>query len=356
MILGMRTNDGEHELRQEVDSILGSPLPEETWAYLVRMGLVQDALIESGADWLAQEAREVLRAGGASRGRGRKANEERNIPADERINVISEVLASKANDDPDVAAFREKYLGGNHLTLEEVEDWVKLQATRDGPARPVIWATLPDDHVMEHDWNWPGQGRIPLLVQPPLALQRVAGFQWHLLAYQAAGKTGTSRAPIRLGGVLAILRDLSQRLSRIYRWTEAQATTFVVTGVTPQLSQGRVTTTSTYPYNLHRIILEVDPHMDPKSLLALYREYRKELLPRRYRKLTPKHLELVRFWSVHRQGTWRNRMEAWNRAYPEWHYVEYRNFSRDCRQAYRSILGDEDVFREHEGAEGLREE
>jgi hypothetical protein len=346
----------EHELRREVESLLRGPLPEETWTYLARMGLVEDALLEGGADFLAQEAREVLAAGGSSRGRGRKANEKKHIPADERINVVSEVLAAEANADPAVSAFRQKYLEGTHLALEELEAWVKLQATRDGPARPVIWAMLPDDHVMEHDLNWPGQGRIPLLVQPPLALQRVAGFQWHLLAYQAAGKPGTSRAPIRLGGVLAILRDLSQRLSQRYRWQEAQAATFVLTGVTPQLSQGSVSLTSTYPHNLARITLEVDPHMDPKLLLSLYQECRKELLPHRYRKLTPKHLELARFWSTHRQGTWQDRMKAWNSTYPEWHYVEYRNFSRDCRHAYRSTLGDDAIFPKHEKPDGLRQD
>jgi hypothetical protein len=40
-----------------------------------------------------------------------------------------------------------------------------------------------------------------------------------------------------------------------------------------------------------------------------------------------------------KQTTWASRLAAWNRAHPDWAYTEVSNFTRDCLQAQRRLVG-----------------
>jgi hypothetical protein len=99
------------------------------------------------------------------------------------------------------------------------------------------------------------------------------------LAYQASSTArAVSRVLVAHDGVLGQLRTISVRLAKSFDWTEDQATAFILTGVTPELTRSRIHIDQVWGHGwMSRIYMEIDPTMSPREVIELYRKARSEL-------------------------------------------------------------------------------
>ncbi len=115
---------------------------------------------------------------------------------------------------------------------------------------------------------------------------------------------------------------------------------FLLTGLPPEVKKidqdVKVGTAST------RIILYIDPLATPKDVSEAYARFRKEVLPRRFRNMSDKHLRLAAFVAECPDNqSWREKMDAWNESYGQitgYGYINSRLFWRDAEQAQRRLL------------------
>lgn len=317
----------------------GEELDEGIWGVLVQRRLVGEAqqgeiTIEKLADKYF-EYRDVL----GSVGQRRRQQEARELPPDDRLEVLSDLLSGRAAQEPDVLAFRSSRLRRGLLAWEDMAAWIKTQREEDGPHTSYLSVAIPDGYQLRQDKS----GLI--VTDPPMTVGKEAagwGVDVRLLEYGIPDDPWTRRVPTRVQGVLDELRTLSESLAKKYGWQPSQATVFVLTGLSVQLSKGRITISHTSPYRMTgRLTLQLDPTTAPSEVLRLYRESRAELLGRRYRPLTRKHLELARFHEGRREAPWRELMDDWNRAQAaDRHYRDWRIFRRDCVHAWERLLGE----------------
>jgi hypothetical protein len=137
----------------------------------------------------------------------------------------------------------------------------------------------------------------------------------------------------------ALRKKLSHGLASSYGWQPAQATVFLLTGSVPILPSLRTRTIRRVASPASRIILEVDPTVTPREVEQHYTRARRRLMGgRRFRRISEKHLRLAVFADAHRDGTWSDRMCAWNREFPDDRYANVRNFQRDAAGALRRLL------------------
>src|SRR5439155_21293736 len=237
--------------------------------------------------------------------------------------------------DPDVERFRLEELRSRLLEPEDVERWVQRQARRDGEPTNLITAALPAGTTVERG-----------AIKPPLSKPTWSRTQSaNRLRYAVPDKRWPRSIAVAAGGKLDRLRVLSVDLAAIFRWTQAQATTFVLTDGIPWVDDLRVTTElAIHPRApgsvTARIHLTVDPAMGPAELAAHYAEARRAIVPGRYRPLSEKHLQLAVFAVTTQEEGWAEMMRAWNREHARKHgrYDNLATFKRDVRQAQRRIL------------------
>jgi hypothetical protein len=264
-----------------------------------------------------------------------------------RAFAISQLVAHIAAEDPEVQGFRAAYLPERLLAHEEVEGWITAFRQQEVP--PSRWLPeLPLPPGVQADLQPKDPAGPTLVLTPPVHLDRLTarrgypGIGTHIktLEYATPEDRWVRRIPTTAETVLEELRYLSEALAGRYRWQPSQATIFVLTGLTPLLSEVRATVEYRAPYfALTRIALSVDPAVSPRELADRYRTVRKELLPGRSRPLTDKHIELALFTAARPdEERWAEQMAAWNAAHPQWQYEQVSNFSRDARQAQRRLL------------------
>ena len=147
--------------------------------------------------------------------------------------------------------------------------------------------------------------------------------------------------PIVVGSTLDRLRRLGERLATEYKWSNAQATAFILADRIPLIGSLVITQKFHSRPLLSRIVIEVDPTLSPREVLEAYRRKRIEILPfRRYRNLTNKHIQLALFNAKLSKGkTWAVKMAEWNKSQPpEWAYKDVGNFCHDSLEARRHLL------------------
>jgi hypothetical protein len=218
-------------------------------------------------------------------------------PGSDRQEVLSFLLAQEASNDPEVNAFRENTLRDRLLSLEDATAWIVDQAQQDGVGRPAP------------------------------TLEYVGADGWPL------------RQPTIEGGILDSLRLLAERLANIYGWTQSQASSFVLTGLTPLASAIRSTTIGGLPLSSTlRIVLEVDPAVTPGDLIRFYTRIRKRVTQERSVRMTEKQCKLVVFVAERSEQEWPEMMETWNAEFPQWVYENTKTFQRDAVSARRRVL------------------
>jgi len=96
------------------------------------------------------------------------------------------------------------------------------------------------------------------------------------------------------------------------------------------------------PAAFARIALTVDPATTPREVAAVYAKHRRELVGRRYRPLSEKHLALLAFGAEERAKVpptkWKAIFAQWNGEHPKWQYTSAHLLARDWRVARARVL------------------
>ena len=308
--------------RLAIDACLSEPLSDSEWNLLETQGFVADlrqrrrspeqaaALVDQWRDAVRGPVRR-LRNPGAS--------------VSQRASAMAYLLAVEARNLPSVLAFRRKVLKNKLLRPEQVEHWFSI-LTRNQESKP--WAKLYVS-AEEAEVGVVQIGKANLVEQG-----------YDVLEFLVPNSEQVRRVLVSSKGALGYLHWLTQQLSRHYRWQACQATMFVLTDAVPQVLE------STFEIDdrravpaLSRVVITVDPTMNPREVADMYRQIRLKHFGRRHRSMTPKHVELAKFWAEQEGDcSWKELQERWNQLHPEWSYQREQNFARDCAQARKRLL------------------
>jgi hypothetical protein len=331
----------ESDLRTELRRRLGPRFSAALWDLLVDLGFVAEVVVVGAMDLdqLEDHARRILAAGTAS--------PEHRVPApapseprrgQERAWALSQLVAAHAHHDPDVIAFRHKYLRDALVEWANLDTWITARAKLDGEPTTDLTIALPASTISDPDAD-------ELDISPPLARVRPYRVATRVLAYALSEDNWVRRMAVAADGALDRLRVLAEALSKAYGWTPAQASIFVVCGVTPFIATVRTTRSSAkirYHADLvwaRRITLDIDPAATPQQVLDAFQHARRQQGLAQLRPLTPKHIRLAAFAGAeHADKPWAERLRLWNTSFPEWHYAEQSNFRRDAIRAEARIL------------------
>ena len=330
----------DSELRTAVQRRLGSRFRQGLWDYLVDRGFVDEVLDgASDLDQLLDEARRILAAGTPSA--------EHRVPApapreprlgQERAWALSQLVAAHAHQDPDVIAFRHKYLGDALVEWADLDTWITAQAKLDGEPTTDVTIALPASAIADPDAD-------ELHLSPPLGRVRPSRAATRRLDYALPEDDWPRRIAVTADGTLDRLRVLAETLAKAYGWTPAQASIFVLCGVTPFIATVRITRSLAKVRHhadlvwARRITLDIDPAATPQQVLDAFQHARRQQGAAQLRPLTLKHLRLAAFAGAeHADKPWAERLRLWNTSFPRWRYVEQSNFRRDSIRAEARIL------------------
>lgn len=335
--------DADDALRAGVRRQLGSQarrLTDRMWQYLCDHHYVSEALSGGlGPADLAQAVREVVEATSED---GSRTPAPEMAPSEpragaQRLWALSQVVANVARRDPDVMAFRARYLADGLLAWKEFGSWIKEQQRTAGSPTAYVTIPLPSDAL-------PAIG--PDAEMSPAAVLvdfRGASIEIHSLAWAAPGDTWVRRIGTVAGTPLDHLRQLAEGLATAYAWTPAQAAVFVVTGTVPLISGVRVTVSEVNVRNkvdcawARRIALSVDPALTPSEVAEAFAEAKRQRLSGSAKGVSAKHARLAAF-VLGEPGTWQERLRAWNKKFPEWRYTQESNMRRDALRAQARLL------------------
>ena len=220
------------EIRAALAQELGHRPSEEIWDLLFEKDYVREVWEETaGIDNLAEEYRKFARIPEPLLQPSQSATKSR--PRQVRLQVLSDLIARQAAAEQVVVAFRRQHLTEGLLRHEEVDAWITKQADEDGPASHYLTIPVPEDHELTQT-----NGRV--FAQPPLTVSvknPATQVKVEILAYASAHDQWVRRIAVRHGGTLDRLRKLSESLARRFKWHEAHAATFVLTGSSPPVVQ-----------------------------------------------------------------------------------------------------------------------
>ena len=324
------------EIRAALACRLGHEPKEEIWDRLVDEDYVREVWLQvAEIDHLEKNYRQFARVPDVLLKPPRGAAD--SGPRQIRLQILSDLIAQHAATEKSVVAFRRKHLTEGLLKREEVVEWITRQAKKDGPASRYLKVPVPDGYDPIRR-----TGR----TEPLLTISDASPatqFEMELLSYASPDDQWVRRLPVRHGGTLDSLRVVSKSLTRRYTWQEAQATTFVLTDVSPLLSslRGEIRMAFSLPIS-SRINMEIDPTLTPEEVAEQYKKLRVPLIGARYRPMSEKHLRLAEFYGGHKpEGTtWTALMDKWNRSQDRrWGYKRFETFARDCKQAWQRLMG-----------------
>ena len=330
--------DAYDEIRAALAHRLGREPKAEIWDLLVERDYVREVWEETAEiDYLEDKYRQFARIPDVLLRPSRGATDSgiRQI----RLQILSDLTARQAETEEIVISFREIHLSKGLIKFEEVDEWIARQAKKDGPPSLYLRIPIPDGYEPTRR-----NGRI--FTEPPLAISDTSPatqIETELLSYASPDDQWIRRIPVRHGGALDRLRVVSDSLARRFTWKDAQAATFVLTGMSPQLSslRGGIHMALSQPIS-SRINMEIDPTLTPEEVAERYKKLRARLVGARYRSMSEKHLRLAEFYGGHKpEGiTWAALMNQWNRSQDRgWEYDRFETFARDCKQAWRRLMG-----------------
>jgi len=253
------------------------------------------------------------------------------LPPDGRIVVLSRKMAEEAEKELGVRWFRERYLDGRVLPVEQVNDWIKQQEGGRDPAT-MVEGSLPSGEVSQVITYWKSPASDGLLECE--------------FTFRFRDGAGITRVPIEVsttsGTPLDELRKVSEDLAERAGWDGHQTTTFLLTGVPPAMPRATAHRQDWHFYGIlrSRITLYVHPSTSPEEVMQIYRRERRRgwrLSSVTFRQRTAKRPlpTLVDFVEGRTDQTWEDRRLAWNAAYPALSYGVASNMCRDYRRAVK---------------------
>jgi hypothetical protein len=333
----------ERDLRAELQRRLGTRFTAALWDLLVDLGFVDEVGVVGAMDLdeLETQARRILAVGTQAIGQRVDAPALSDGPTSggERAWALSQLVADHARYDPDVVVFRHKYLGDMLVEWADLDTWIMSRAKLDGERTTDITVVVPAGSATSI-----GEAH-ELSISPPLGRVRPSRVASRLLEYALPGDDWVRRVAVTADGTLDRLRVLAGALANAYAWIPAQATIFVLCGVTPFIGTVRVTRSAgkvRHQADLvwaRRITLDIDPAATPQEVLDAFQWARRRQGLAHLRPLTLKHIRLAAFAGAeHADKPWAERLRLWNSSFPQWHYAVQSNFRRDALRAEARIL------------------
>jgi len=253
--------------------------------------------------------------------------------------VLSHLITLDAAKNPQVQLFRQRILRGTLLRLVDVQWWILIQALQDGqPA--TLWLhniPIPREQGIDLGDQFPPPERpLTITVSP----EQIAGsIGYHYLQFGLPDSPLVHEVAITSGGILEMLRNLILPLADRYVWTEAQATLFVLTGLSPLISDLTTKVRHRHEGALSRIIQEIDPAVSPGEVTNNFLQERTVFVGLRQRDMGEKNLRLALFAAMRPQEErWVDSMHTWNQVFPQWSYKRESNFGTDSILAQRRLL------------------
>ena len=291
------------------DSIRARCTPKPTdgeWAYLVKKRYVAEvAQGELAIDGLGKEVRLLRKVSGPAPVKPvGVAGPLATTAVADWAGALAVVLATEANRDPDVAAFRNEVLDGRlFATLQAAVDWLQLMAA-DGEVTGHAVKALP--------------------------------YQWPDSEYEH-NVPARSTTAIRLA-------DLGVALADRYGWHRAQATMFVLCGATPAPGTYSVTSRFAAPAWKCRIVIEAHPMYDPKKIEADYREARRQFLGwafagQRIRRRETRAYRVAAWVAQNDADNWADMLRAWNAEHTDDPMPNSWTLRRIATRGLESVMG-----------------
>jgi hypothetical protein len=251
--------------------------------------------------------------------------------------ALSEVVVAAVDSDPDVVAFRSSVLSDELMAWDDVQAWIEAQQAREGDATQWVTFPMPVDEDQSVTYG---------------ELRDRHGVAGRVLKYVRPKENWQVQIGTVAGGTLERLRRLSEALATANAWTPAQATVYVLTGLTPTVSMIRRTEGG---HNVRygrshdwaeRIVLTIDPAVPVDEVAESYRAARERYAKRRTRgeyRIRTQSLRLLRvaaFVARRRPAMkWTELFQAWNaQCAPEDAYSQESNFRRDAVLAQDRLL------------------
>ena len=326
------------EIRAALAGRLGHEPKEEVWDRLVEEDYVREVWEETAEiDYLEEKYHEFSRIPVCLLQPTKGAID--SGPRQIRLQILSNLTARQAATEKGVIAFRRQYLTERLVERGEVVEWIEGQAKEDGRPSSYLRVPVPDGYELVRN-----DGHV--FTDPQLTISNTTSaiqVDIELLSYASPDDEWVRRIPVKHGGTLDRLRLLSRSLARRFTWQEAQAATFILTGISPKLSslRGGIRMAFSQPVS-SRINMEIDPTLTPEDVAERYKNLRASLIGTRYRTMSEKHLRLAEFYGGHKpEGTtWAVLMDKWNHNQNRgWEYYRFEVFARDCKQAWRRLIG-----------------
>ena len=250
------------KVRVDIESTLGWPLSDERWQWLVGQGYVGD--IESGARTAAETVvflRNHLRDLALVFEQDRARPDERDRPKEDaavaRIDALSVIYAAWAGRDSDVRRFRRLYL----VDLDQYS------------AALVTATPLPVPRLLNEAevLSWiTARYREEEVMAPEVALRVL----WYIADRQE------HRVSVPQRGELGELARLAEALSDKYQWRPSEATSFVLTGSTPEVHvyKGSATVRHGDLAATTRVTMTLDPFLTPRQVADIYARLRERMI------------------------------------------------------------------------------
>lgn len=353
----MKSND---ELRKELADALGRRrLRAGLWRHLIHLGVV--ARVARG-EWPLRRLAAIYTTSEETlypTSRAQRSESRRSI-RDLRASAVAEMIAEDARMEySGVADFRERFLDGKLLRYDDVADWIRRQAEKEGPAADgYLSVPMRRGH---HYGGHPGyeQSRQAFAAwlereaawvreSPDCELPGFHGGGRQTLTYLAANHRA-HQINIRVDGPLAYLKMISHGRLLVCddAWTEAEMVTFILTDL--RFHVVGMTIKRPLVASLPAaapITIRVNPRVPPRELAKEYAKVRAQCAPERNRAMSEKHVTLAVFMHRHRypERPWVQLRDRWNKDYPEWSYdvacdPEARRFAVDARGAWCRVSG-----------------
>jgi len=326
----------EEELHQLLRRLHEPPATADEIARLDAEGWITDAdapSVEDRGKFLAEQVMS-WRPQKAAKNRPQERSDLR-CRFDERANALSRVVAADLARDPQVLAFRRDHLAGGLLDPKTVGRWIHERVAEIVPG-PDVYAYLcemqPDQLMtLPYEEFVTASDRAALEVT---RIKRRGGTVPPELEELAKSGDGTPPERIerehdfpcesRTTGPLWVLGSCSAILELKRGWTMHEATTFVLTDITPSFAPIVIE----YGRSGHegapatdRLMFTVDPMVDSALLIQALVDTRRSS-NRKPRLMDPKNVALAQFTATPPGAELSGQtMDQWNARYPEWAYT-----------------------------------
>ena len=337
------------EWRKRVQKKIGK-IPNEVWTVIIEKGFIEVANEEEeleegeGLEYLLERIEEELVSYSSYANIPKLPKQQqgqdmppREIPPDKRFQALSRIISILANHNDEILEFRQEVLNGKLLKPEEVPEWIKSTAEKEGHTLTVTLNVPAGDN--------PGESLVEQAKQVASGFEQGkfvpgVGYSNVYLSYINPRSEWREVVPINKSGILGRLKKLAKKYEAF--WSEAQAVHFILTGKARPVSPGKVGF-KLNSYGMHKVKLEVSPHLTGDNVRSLYIKGRQKLFQvlktdRNSRRISEKHIQLAVF-AVKENGSWVYKMKKWNVKNPQWKYNNSSNFARDCKTAYRRVTG-----------------